>query len=85
MKEVQAVANAKGIGLTHQDIQDWIQLVNSLRPEGMPSMAQDILAHRKTELPLFSLTIIPMAQKLSIPTPVLERLCEQIQELEKDF
>lgn len=85
MKEVQAVANAKRIALTHQDIQDWIRLVNSLRPDGMPSMAQDILAHRKTELPLFSLTIIPMAQKLSISTPVLERLRDQIQKLEKDF
>ena len=85
MKEVQTVANAKGISLTDQDIQDWIQLVNSLRPEGLPSMAQDILAHRKTELPLFSLTIIPMAKELSIHTPVLEKLCSQILELEKNF
>lgn len=85
MKEVKAVANAKGILLTDIDIQNWIELVNGLRLEGMPSMAQDILAKRKTELALFSKTVVPMAKELSISTPVLERLMKQIQELEKDF
>ena len=85
MKEVQAVARAKHIALTQDDIDAWVQLVNSLRPEGMPSMAQDIKAHRKTELALFSGTIVPMAKELSIPTPVLSDLMNKIQTLECNF
>ncbi|MCI6378853.1 MAG: 2-dehydropantoate 2-reductase [Faecalicoccus sp.] len=85
MKEVQAVARAKHIALTQEDINAWVQLVNSLRPEGMPSMAQDIKAHRKTELALFSGTIVPMGKELGISTPVLSDLMNKIQTLECDF
>ena len=48
-------------------------------------MAQDIKAHRKTELALFSGTIVPMAKELGIPTPVLSDLMHKIQLLECDF
>ena len=48
-------------------------------------MAQDIKAHRKTELALFSGTIVPMAQELGIQTPVLSDLMNKIQRLESDF
>ena len=48
-------------------------------------MAQDIKAHRKTELALFSGTIVPMGKELGISTPVLSDLMNKIQTLECDF
>lgn len=85
MNEVMQVALAKNIVLTQKDIEAWVQLVNSLRADGMPSMAQDIKAHRKTELALFSGTIVPMAKDLGISTPVLSSLLYKIQNLESEF
>lgn len=85
MQEVLKVANAKGIDLRQEDIQAWVCLVNQLRAHGMPSMAQDILAKRKTELPLFSGTIVPLAKEMNIPVPTLTMLKEKIEELEEDF
>ena len=85
MKEVQKVARAKGIDLKDQDIEVWIDLVNSLRPEGMPSMAQDVQAKRKTELALFSGTLVPQAKKEGIEVPVLEKLMKEIQRIEQSF
>ena len=53
--------------------------------EGMPSMRQDVLAHRKTELGLFSGTVIPIAHQYGIKVPHLEELYHLIQDIEKDF
>lgn len=85
MKEVRSVAQAIGIQLHMEDIQQWIQLVNDLSPENMPSMAQDILAHRKTELPLFSGTIVPLAKQHHIPVPTLTTLMNEIKKIENTF
>jgi len=56
-----------------------------LSNEGMPSMRQDIIAHRKTELSLFSGTVVPIAKKLGIQTPVLEDLARRIRAIEAAF
>ena len=85
MKEVKAVADAQGITLTDEDIDRWITLVDSLSPNSMPSMAQDICAKRKTELALFSGTILPLAKQHQIEVPVLQVLFDIISEKEKTF
>lgn len=50
----------------------------------MPSMAQDRLARRKSEVMLFSGTLIPMAEKKGIETPCLSMLYEKILQYEKE-
>ncbi len=85
MKEVKEVANAFDIELTDQDIRQWIRLVNGLGSRQMPSMAQDIIKHQKTELALFSGTILPLAKEKRIEVPVLTHLYEQITKLEDSF
>ena len=85
MQEVRAVANARGIALTDEDIETWLKVCEGLDPDSMPSMAQDIRAGRRTELPLFSGTVVPMAAALGIPVPELERLQAQITQLEAGF
>lgn len=50
--------------------------------EGMPSMRQDILSKRKTELALFSGTVVPLAKQLDIKTPVLIDLAKRIEAIE---
>ena len=85
MKEVQAVANAQGIPLNDQDLRNWLQLVDQLDPQAMPSMAQDMVSGRKSELELFSGTVVPIARKLSIDVPVLTSLLEKITAMEQEL
>lgn len=78
MKEVQKVAAREGVSLTEEEITDWLKLVDSLNPEGMPSMRQDTLAGRRTEVELFSGTIKNLGKRHQIPTPVNDVLYEKI-------
>ncbi len=82
MKEVIAVAKAMNISLTKADIDTWIIIINSLNPEGKPSMCQDIEAHRPTEVELFAGTIIRLGKQYKIPTPVNDILYGRIKEME---
>ena len=82
MREAIEVARACGIALTEQDLQEYIALAGTLAPESMPSMRQDALAHRKTEVELFAGTVLARARELGLATPVNAWLYEKLQALE---
>lgn len=69
MLEAQAVAKAEGIDLTEQEVSDWIRILDSLSPDGEPSMRQDTRAGRKTEVELFAGLVCELGKKHGIPTP----------------
>ena len=85
MREAQALAACEGITLTDADIDVWMQMTDTLNPEGMPSMRQDTLAHRKTEVELFSGTMRRLGKKHGVPTPVNDWLYERILEIEEHY
>ena len=70
MREVIRIAAAEGISLTEDDIDSAIELEKTLKPDGYPSMRQDALAGRQTEIDLFAGTVIAKGKKYGIPTPV---------------
>lgn len=82
MEEVLEIARAKQIHLNEDDIKNWLPVIHRLNPEGMPSMRQDTLAHRPTEVELFSGTINRLGRQLGIPTPINKMLYGRIKELE---
>lgn len=73
MREVIRLAAVEGIELTEADIATCIEIEKTLKPEGYPSMRQDALAGRPTEVDLFAGTVIGLGKKYGIPTPVNER------------
>lgn len=83
MEEVAQVAEREGISLTEENISRWLKLLDTLNPDGMPSMCQDTRAGRKTEVELFSGTVRRLGQRHGIPTPVNDWLYEKIRELEE--
>lgn len=85
MKEVQAVANKLGIPITDQDVENTIAPLTNFNSESMPSMRQDVLAKRKTELQLFAGYIVPLAKKLGISVPNNEEYLAKIQEIEANY
>lgn len=85
MGEVAAVGRACGIALTDDDVAYWLDIIDHLNPAGMPSLRQDVLARRPTEVELFSGTINRLGAAHGIPTPQNERFYAAIKELESPF
>jgi 2-dehydropantoate 2-reductase len=85
MREVIAVANAQGIGLGDSDIDKWYKAVNVLNPAGYTSMCQDVLARRKTEVEMFSLTMLELGKKFNVSVPINEMLYLQLRTIEQSY
>lgn len=85
MKEVISLSEKKGTNLTEEDLKYWLNVLSKLNPSGIPSMRQDMIAGRKTEVELFSGTAIALGKQYQIPTPVNESLYEKVKEMEKGF
>ena len=81
MREVIRVAAAEGVTLSEKDIDEAIELEKTLKPDGYPSMRQDAIAGRTTEVDLFAGTVIALGQKYGIPTPVNEKYKRMIEHL----
>ena len=85
MRETLAVANVEGIELTEADLTQMVRLIEGLDPAGMPSMAQDRVARRKTEVEEFAGTICRLAAKHDIQTPQNEWLYQRIRDIEASW
>lgn len=77
MRETVLVANAEGVDLSEKDVDEWISVIDGLKPDGEPSMRQDSKAGRKTEVVLFAGTICELGKKYGIATPVNGRFLEK--------
>ncbi len=85
MRETLAVANAEGIELTEADLTQMVHLIEGIDPTGMPSMAQDRIAQRKTEVEEFAGTICRLAVKHDIQVPQNDWLYQRIRDIEKSW
>ena len=85
MREVIALANAEGIHLTETDLDEYIAILRTLSPEGMPSMRQDGVSRRPSEVEMFAGTVIPMAAGQGIPVPGNTFLYVKIKKIEASY
>ncbi|MCD7905266.1 MAG: 2-dehydropantoate 2-reductase [Clostridiales bacterium] len=85
MREVMLVGQAEGINLDESDVEYWVKVLDGLNPKGMPSLRQDVLNKRPTEVELFSGTINKLGRKHGIPTPSNEFLYKEIKKLEENY
>ena len=85
MKEVMLVAQKENIPITQADFDEYVALVDTLNPAGMPSMRQDGLAHRKSEVELFAGTVLALAEKHGIDVPVNRKIYKTILEMERAY
>lgn len=82
-REVIAIAQKAGINLHDDDITKYKKIIETLSPEGKTSMLQDIEAGRKTEVDIFSGTVISLGKKYGIATPVNEIMYNLIKSIER--
>ncbi|MCD7833937.1 MAG: 2-dehydropantoate 2-reductase [Lachnospiraceae bacterium] len=69
MEEARSVAAAEGILLTEEELWGWVDVIDGLSPNGQPSMRQDVLAGRQTEVELFAGTVCALGHKYGILVP----------------
>ena len=85
MHEVITVAQREGIKLTEADFEGCVKVLRGLSPEGLPSMRQDAMSKRKSEVELFAGTIIRLGAKHNVPTPVNQRYYDIIKAMEAKY
>ncbi len=85
MKEVQAIAKTEGVKNTDRMIDDALQALHNLMPEGKTSMLQDVEAKRQTEVEMLAGTMISLGEKHNIPTPYNTVMYEMIKTIQKNY
>lgn len=80
--EVVELSRHAGTGLGQKDIDNFVQIIDSLNPAAKTSMLQDIEAGRPTEVDIFSGTIIELGHRYGIPTPVNQTLFQIIKTMD---
>lgn len=85
MKEVIPIANAEGVQLTKQDLQENLALIDPLSSDNMPSMRQDGLAKRYSEVDLFAGTVLKKGALHHIETPTNRYLYDKVKEIEATY
>ena len=83
MKEVQAVAAAKGIIIEEEQMRKQYDTVCRIPYNNKPSTLQDLEAGRKTEIDMFAGGMVRMEKELGIDTPVCWMLLKGIKVLEE--
>ena len=85
MREVISLANAEGVALREKDMEEYVELLKTLSPEGMPSMRQDGIGRRPSEVELFAGTVRRMAAGHGLKVPVNDWLYERIRGMEREY
>lgn len=85
MDEARKVGACQGVLVTRKDLQDYLAVLDGLDPKAMPSMRQDSLAHRPSEVELFAGTVCRLAQQYGMQAPVNAALQEKIREIETNW
>lgn len=85
MHEVIDVAQREGVNLTEEDFKACVKVLEGLSYAGLPSMRQDALARRKSEVELFAGTILRLAKKHGLSAPVNQRYYDRIHEIEAQY
>ncbi len=85
MQEVIRIANAEGIALTQKDVDYYLDILKTLSPDGVPSMRQDSMAGRKTEVDMFAGTVMEIAEKHGISVPVNSMIYNRVKEMEREY
>lgn len=70
MREVLTLSLLEGTGLAESDIDSWLRTLHGLNPEAKTSMLQDVEAGRATEVDLFAATVLEIAARHGVDTPV---------------
>lgn len=85
MNEARKVGACQGVLVTQKDLQEYLTVLDGLDPKAMPSMRQDGLAHRPSEVDLFAGTVLKLADFYGMQAPANRMLYDKIREIETNW
>lgn len=85
MREVILLANAEGVKLSEKDLNQYVGIIQSLDQNSMPSMGQDRINKKKSEVEMFAGTMIALGKKYNIPVPANAFLYRRALEIEAEY
>ena len=86
MQEVVDLSVLEGVNLPADNHKAFLEsMAPTFKPDGMPSMRQDVLAKRPTEVEQFAGVVRRLAQKHGMPTPANDFFYEKIREIEANY
>ncbi len=85
MREVILIAKAERVPLSEDDVLYYLEILEGLDPNSMPSMGQDRLNKKKSEVEMFSGAVIDLGEKWGIPVPANEFLYDRIMKIEAGY
>ena len=85
MREVILLANAEGIDLGEQDLREYLHILSAFPDDATPSMGQDRINRRPSEVELFAGTMIRLAKKHDLPVPANDFLYRRVHEIEAAY
>ena len=85
MREVCAIARARGIPVGEPEVAQYLNILRTLDPEALPSMGQDRRQRQRSEVDMFAGVVIRYGEELGIETPVNRFLLRRVREIEADY
>ena len=86
MQEVIDLSVLEGVNLPADNHKAFLEsMAPTFKPDGMPSMRQDVLAQRPTEVEQFAGVVRRLAKKHGMPTPANDFFYEKIREIEAGY
>lgn len=85
MREVLSIANIKGIKLKESDLAMCIDIEKTLDPKGTPSMGQDRINRKKSEVEMFAGEVIKLGRELGVLVPANEYIYKRVLEIEQNY
>jgi 2-dehydropantoate 2-reductase len=74
MREVAAVARARGVATEEGMVARALKLTDGLPPDGTSSMQRDVMAGRPSELDAWNGAVVRLGREAGVPTPVHDAL-----------
>lgn len=85
MREVILLANAHGVDLDDHDMQEYINIFSAFPADATPSMGQDRINRRPSEVELFAGTVRRLAQEKGLLVPANDFLYRRVREIEAAY
>lgn len=85
MREVMQLAGLEGMKIEESDMDFYLKLMAELDPKGMPSMAQDRINRKHSEVETFAGTVLKLAQKHQVEVPVNRWLYDEVKRIEAEY
>jgi 2-dehydropantoate 2-reductase len=84
MREILAVARARGIALAEQTVANSMAFIDSLDPNGTSSLQRDLADGKPSELEAWTGAVVRLGRETGVPTPLHGEIYEALLPAERE-